>query len=268
MADHGIDIDHRPFLRMCCDGETEKVKMALKKGVNLKAADSDGKTALIWAADRGHVAVTELLLKQPEVDVNRATNGGRTPLIMASCSGHVAVVDLILQQPGVDVNAANHTGRTALMYAAYKEHVDVLLLLLNISGVDANAAYNGGWTALHFAAWNGHNDVLNLLYNHPGINLAATTKNNGQTVLHFLAKRKPDPDFLRILLNNPNIDPNQPDLQGNTPIMLLLQRSYDLQMYTESLQVFVDNDRVDLELKDQEGVDLEDMARYLGDNNE
>ena len=132
--------------------------------------------------------------------------------------------------------------------------------LLQQQNVEVNAADNDGRTALHFAAVSGNNAVLNSLHNHPGIDLAAVTK-EGETALHLLAENHwdpVDPDILRNMLNNPAVDPNARDLQDRTPIMILLHDEDEDENIedVEMLQVFVDNDRVDVE---HEG--LEDLAR-------
>ena len=64
MADH--DHNHEIFLDMCENGETEKVRMALAIGMDGNAVDNDGRTSLMSAASRGHVAVVELLIHRPE----------------------------------------------------------------------------------------------------------------------------------------------------------------------------------------------------------
>ena len=48
--------------------------------------DGDGKTALIWAADRSRAEVMKVLLESPHIDVNIKGNG-YTALIIAARSG-------------------------------------------------------------------------------------------------------------------------------------------------------------------------------------
>ena len=138
--------------------------------------------------------------------------------------------------------------------------VAVVQLLLNKPGIAVNATNNQGWIALHEAARNGHGAVLTLLSNHPEINLRATT-NEGKTVLHCLASSPGcDPDVLRNLLDNLEVDPDARDLEGTTAVMILLQKNFNNAL-TEWLRILVGSDRVDLELKNAEGLGLEDLAR-------
>ncbi|KAH8693448.1 hypothetical protein GQ44DRAFT_635107, partial [Phaeosphaeriaceae sp. PMI808] len=52
-------------------------------------------TPLSRAAERGHKAVVELLLKTGKTDVHWKDNKGRTPLLCAKEGGHEAVVKLL-----------------------------------------------------------------------------------------------------------------------------------------------------------------------------
>ena len=59
-------------------------------------------------------------------------------------------------------------------------------------------------------------------------------------------------------MTNPDSDPNLKTLRGNTPLMVLLRRGGNV---VDLLRAFMECDRVDLELKDQDGRSLEDLAR-------
>lgn len=55
-----------------------------------------GRTALHHAADSGDTALVQVLLKRPDVDVNRRSFNGHTPLTIAWGRGHTSVVRLLL----------------------------------------------------------------------------------------------------------------------------------------------------------------------------
>ena len=65
---------------------------------------------------------------------------GATALILAAQSGHVEVVRLLLEA-GADKDVADDDGATALMEAAYRGHVEVVRLLLE-AGADKDMASN------------------------------------------------------------------------------------------------------------------------------
>ena len=53
-----------------------------------------GKTALIWAAQKGHEKVVEMLLQQG-ADVDKQKSSGETALIQAAQNGHETVVEIL-----------------------------------------------------------------------------------------------------------------------------------------------------------------------------
>ena len=158
-------------------------KLLLEKGADVEAAQTDGVTALMLAAQGGHEAVAQLLL-QHSADVAAARNDGATALMYAALGGHEAVAQLLLQH-GADVAAASNNGFTALMLAAQGGHEAVAQLLLQ-HGADVAAASNDGWTALMFAAKGGHVAVAQLLLQH-GADVAAA-QDDGDTALMWAAE--------------------------------------------------------------------------------
>ena len=130
--------------------------------------------------------------------------------------------------------------------AAYDGRSPVVELLLDQQGIEVNQADRAGQTALHVAAKRGHTNVLMLLVNFPGINLAATNC-EGETFLHKLAaKANCDPETLRNLLGNLDVDPNVRNLKGNTPIMELLLSNSNHNNVAQCLRAMVQSDRVDI----------------------
>ena len=149
------------------------VKLLLEQGADARAARHDGATALMFAAQGGHVAVAQLLLQHGADD-------GETALVSAALGGHEAVAQLLLQH-GADVAAASNGGVTALMYAAQGGHEAVAQLLLQ-HGADAAAASNGGVTALMLAALGGHEAVAQLLLQH-GADVRAAQDDGGTALM-------------------------------------------------------------------------------------
>ena len=118
------------------DFDTPEVMAALLavEGVDLNMwKDSDGKTALIIAAEEGYMNVVKLLLDVDGVDPNIADEDGKTALIHAAHEGHAQVVTLLLEK-GADVNAMDavdyRSNWTALMHATAGAHAEVVKLLL------------------------------------------------------------------------------------------------------------------------------------------
>ena len=147
-------------------GDLEMVKALLNANPELALSkETNGATALHWAALLGHKEVAELLLVN-KAEVDARDSAGETPLIWAAYKGHKDVVELLLANKA-NVNAKDRIGATPLHAAAQYGHTDVAELLL-ASKADINAANNVGETPLHFAAAAGHGDMAVLLRQHGG----------------------------------------------------------------------------------------------------
>merc|ERR1712000_741145 len=88
----------------------EHLKVALKAakslvelGVDVKARDDNGGTALMVAPHRGLAKVIKLLIDSG-ADVNEQDASGRTPLINAATCGHTKTAKLLLEK-GADPNS-------------------------------------------------------------------------------------------------------------------------------------------------------------------
>jgi ankyrin repeat protein len=132
-------------------GDLAKVRALLAQQSDVNVAQGDGMTALHWAADRGDVAMTALLLRSGAKLTGTTRNGGYTPLHVAARAGHGAVVQALLAA-GADVKTLTATGATAMHLAASAgDAVSVNALLAKKA--DPNARESAwGQTPLMFAA--------------------------------------------------------------------------------------------------------------------
>ena len=79
------------------------------------------------AAYVGRTEMVAALLAAPGLNVNAADRDGRTALMWAANGGHTEIVTALLAYPGVDVNAADRAGQTARAFGSY--HVEIAFLL-------------------------------------------------------------------------------------------------------------------------------------------
>ncbi|KAF5323839.1 hypothetical protein D9611_008234 [Ephemerocybe angulata] len=188
-------------------------------GIDVNAADFNGRTPLSFAARYGHEAIAKLLLAVPGIDVNATDDNGRTPLSFAAKYGHAAVAELLLTTPGINANAPDSDGRIPLSFSAASGHEAVVKLLLAVPGIDVNFPDTRGWTPLSLAAGaagGSHAAVVKLLLAAPGIDVNATD-DNGRTPLSFVAKYG-HAAVAELLLATPGINANAPDGDGRTPL--------------------------------------------------
>lgn len=144
------------------------------------ARDSNGWTALHWAALYGKIGIVEALLKEGlAVDVKDSLYG-RTPLHIAGAEGHGEVARRLMNRRA-DVEIRDNNNRTPLFLAALRGKEEVVRLLLTRSN-DIDARDENDATALHAAALSGHTEVVRLLLKN-GAN-ARAKDNEGRTAVH------------------------------------------------------------------------------------
>ena len=141
--------------------ETETVLDLINSGADVNGMQSDGATALHWAAYHGNIALVAALL-EAGADPSAANRNGSTPMWLATERGETAVITTLLEA-GADPNELMPLGRRPLMVAARSGVIEAVRTLLEF-GADPNAAESErGTTAIMQAADQGHADVIRLL---------------------------------------------------------------------------------------------------------
>ena len=143
-------------------GDIAKLRTLITQRSDVNAAQGDGMTALHWAADRGDVTMTSLLLRSGAKLTGITKNGGYTPLHVAARAGHGAVVQALLAA-GADVRTLTATGATAMhLAAAAGDAASVKALLAGKADPNALEA-KWGQTPLMFAAAENRGDAARAL---------------------------------------------------------------------------------------------------------
>ena len=263
-------------------------------GIQVNLTDYEGHTALHDATIRSahpyihpstmyerSLVLLSMLLNYFKTDINAVDLKGQTVLHYAADGNKNEPLSLLLQQPGLDLGARDNRGQTALHLAAWGlgSGENAFKLLLDQPGVDVQALDIDGCTALHNTCKNlGNLAALKELLSHPDIEPGEAVKakdNFGSTPMHYACNNGTvEPAIVRELLNFPDTDPNLKNLDGYAPITLLLHyhicRCEDcvhnngidwMDGTKESLKALLESGRVDLDIKDQEGLGLEELAR-------
>ena len=94
------------------------IKTLLERGADVNKGDRNGKTALMRAAEDGHIETIECLLNNAYVAINQRTQEGLTALMFAvrGQENNEDIVKIFLRY-GADVDQQDIRGRTALMIA-------------------------------------------------------------------------------------------------------------------------------------------------------
>lgn len=221
----------------------------LKRKVDVNVREEDGATPLAWAAVRGNVEITRLLLRAG-AKPNLRNEQGIDALYLAIVNGSPAIVKLLLEN-SADANAAREDGETRLMTAARLGQLEVVKMLLD-HGADVNAREKKfGQTALMWAAdfptevqllvdhgadvravskvW----DITATIYTPTTATLGKTgipwnndgtytSKQGGQNALLF-AVQKHGLESARILIDA-GVDVNSASADGTTPLLAALYK--------------------------------------------
>jgi ankyrin repeat protein len=142
--------------------DREAVRSLLDRKSDVNAPQSDGATALHWAARWDDLDMAALLIRAG-ASPKLANRDGATPLFLATENGSASMISLLLQA-GADPNAPilSH-GETSLMMAARTGNLDAVRVLLD-HGAKPNVQEDlRGTTALMWAAEQSHASVIQLL---------------------------------------------------------------------------------------------------------
>ncbi|KAG2239843.1 hypothetical protein Bca4012_022936 [Brassica carinata] len=79
------------------EGEVENLLKSIESGIPVNAKDSEGRTPLHWAIDRGHLDIAKLLVDK-NADVNAKDNEGQTPLHYAVVCDREVIAEFLVKQ--------------------------------------------------------------------------------------------------------------------------------------------------------------------------
>ena len=145
------------------NGHMELSIQLLGKGADLEVKDNYGWTALLFATRYRRVDLVSQLLEN-RANTEARDNDGWTSLMVAASIGNNAIA-LALLQKGANLEAKENEGQTALVLAAQNGHIELTLWLLE-KGADLEAEEKNELTALMLASSNGYADVALALIAH------------------------------------------------------------------------------------------------------
>jgi uncharacterized protein len=201
--------------------DKQAVQALLKQRADVNVPQSDGATALHWAAYLEDAETTALLIRAG-ARVDTPNHYGMTPLALASGNGNAAIIDQLLKA-GADPNGVVRAGETPLMLAARSGNADAVKVLLSAGAqVDAKETWNGQ-TALMWAAAAGHGPVVQVLIEHRASVHARS--NSGATPLLFAVRRGDMTAVRALLAAGADVKAARPD--GATPLLVAVINGHE-----------------------------------------
>ncbi|XP_031652361.1 ankyrin repeat domain-containing protein 33B [Oncorhynchus kisutch] len=127
------------FFQACCTNNATIVRIMIRQGVGVeevRETDKNNRTGLMVACYQGYVDVVIALAQCSHLDVNWQDKEGNTALITAAQAGHIMISNYLLNYfPGLDIERRNCHGFTALMKAAMQGKVECVRALM-LAGAD------------------------------------------------------------------------------------------------------------------------------------
>ncbi|KAM4602333.1 ankyrin repeat domain-containing protein 35 [Discoglossus pictus] len=125
------------------------VRLLLQRGAHEDSIDFHSRTPLHCAAAAGCVSSTLLLCDAEDTILDAADDDGRTPLMVAAQCNHPTVCSLLLDR-GAQVNVTDRDKKTALILACEKSNIQAAETLL-CKGAKPEPRDTRGCDALHYA---------------------------------------------------------------------------------------------------------------------
>ncbi|XP_027331281.1 acyl-CoA-binding domain-containing protein 1 isoform X2 [Abrus precatorius] len=106
--EYGSDSQMEAIHGFAREGDMANLLKCIENGVSVNLKDSEGRTPLHWAVDRGHLNVTELLVGK-NADVNAKDNDGQTPLHYAATCEREAIAEYLVKH-NADIHSKDNDG--------------------------------------------------------------------------------------------------------------------------------------------------------------
>ena len=207
-------------------------------------ADSEGRTPLSWAAERGNPLAVEILLRYGANLLSRSITG-MTPLHYAAKAHDSACLEFLLdngasvaaknkwsQSPlniasffqndssfiatllshGADINEKDCYSVTALICSTFMNNFNTAAYLIS-RGANINSQDRMGVTALHVGIENNSHECISLLLDNSGLDLSIVD-HDGATALHIVAHCA-DLQTLHIFQGMDHLEDLDPDARNN-----------------------------------------------------
>eukprot|EP01083_Nonionella_stella_P285685 972547_1 len=175
--------------------------------------DLTGNSALHVAVLSQRPSIVRYLLSFPNIDVTPFNKENFTPLMCAIRAGFVEIIEILLKQPDIDVNfTAKYPYKhlSPIMLAVTHGQVDAVRLLLSHPKIDVSYRDRStNKTAMICAILSGCSEIVQMLLDRPDSNPNEVWKENcgadNESIL-VLASRMGHTECVRALLGHPEIE--------------------------------------------------------------
>lgn len=118
---------------------------------------------LPYAAKNDDLEMFDILIASLDPNAREGAATSHTALSHASSRGNMAIVDVLLSHPNIQVDLKTHADMTPLHLAILNEHFEIARLLLS-KGADASLRESHGWNAMRLLFRS--MGIKNIIWNH------------------------------------------------------------------------------------------------------
>ena len=183
--------------------------------INMTHSQEHDRTALMLAAQRGHLEMIEILLKHQSIRIDMQDANGMTAILLAVREGYSTIVRRLLEVKANIEIVDSQVGRSPLRCAAERDRADIVQLLLEHKA-DPNVKDRLGGTAILRAVNRGAASALEEMMKNNDVDIKCVDE-DGQSLLHGAARNGYD-QIARILLKDGRLGVDVRNKWGMTPL--------------------------------------------------
>jgi ankyrin repeat protein len=223
------------------DDDFERLRLLVEDlAFDCNHRDHEGRTALVWAAERGYPEAVEILLSSPcgRIDANAQDDRGMNAMMFACYRGDIRIFDSLLSVHTIDLGIKNKAGPTAFIFAIQSRDPDSAVIVKTlISYVQSrpdyhttaakwhpifNAQDGRGLTPLHWAVKAGQHDCISTLLDTNRVNVEMKAL-DGTTPAMRAVEEAVQPNILDLLFDRKACDPTVTNELGETLVEVALR---------------------------------------------
>lgn len=225
-----------PMISAINSKSVEAINCFIENGFILEKTDKKGNNLLYYAAINNHQEIAQLFISLG-LNVNHKNNKGRTPLFYAIRHNATDVTKLLFLN-NVDPEIKDKTGRTAVFCLAEKERERKrerererdffdnmeMVAILTENNVRTDIQDNSGLSLIGALVENEKPDTIEFLLQN-GTHVKSDERINKLPFITYCLEKYTYNDNIALVLVKHNVQLNEPDFNGNTPLMVAIMKA-------------------------------------------
>lgn len=146
------------------NGRRELFWWLVDQGMDLEHRDTEGQSALLCAAERGHRWLIDALITEHNQNPFSVDNDGWGLIAYAGREGNADLVDHLVNEYGLDIHVQDRHGKSIVLIAAMGGHTDLVRHLVRVHDMGIHTVNRQRWGVLHWFAVNNHGQAFVDIY--------------------------------------------------------------------------------------------------------